>query len=71
MDISGFAQSVLGGVGATNLDVELVAAVAGADDNGTANKGAERFKDLLAELLQRGDVLGWNRIVDSVLVSGC
>ena len=56
-DVSCFAQGVLGGIGSTNLHVELVATVAGADDNGTANEVAKWFQDLLAELLQRGDVL--------------
>ena len=48
---------MLGGVGATNLDVECVATVAGADDDGAANEATEGFEDFLAELLQRGDVL--------------
>ena len=47
---------MLGSVGSTNFDVELVATVAGADDNGAANEAAEGFEDFLAELLQRGDV---------------
>ena len=48
---------MLGGVGATNLDVERVAAVAGADDDGTANEPTKGFQDFLAELLQGGAVL--------------
>ncbi len=48
---------MLGSVSTTNLDVELVATVAGADDNGAANEGAEGLENFLAELLQRGDVL--------------
>ena len=42
-DVSGLAQSVLGGIGATNLHIELVATVAGADDDRAANEPAERF----------------------------
>ncbi len=57
---------MLRGVGCANLHVERIAAVAGADDNGAANETAKGFKDFPAELLQRGDVLGWNRIVDSI-----
>ena len=63
-DVSSFAQGVLGGIGSTNLHVELVATVAGADDNGAANEPTERFKDFLAELLQRRDVLGRDSVVD-------
>lgn len=48
---------MLGGVGTTNLHVERVATVAGADDDGAANEPAKGFKDFLAELLQRGNVL--------------
>ena len=47
---------MLGDVGSTNLDVELVASVTTTDDNRAANEGAEGFEDFLAELLQ-----GWNR----------
>lgn len=41
-DVGGFAKGVLGGVCATYLDVELVAAVAAADD--------DRFAEMLAML---------------------
>lgn len=67
LDVSSFAQGMLGGIGATNLNVELVATVARADDNGTTNEPAEGFKDLLAELLQRGDVLRWHTVIDVIL----
>lgn len=60
---------MLGGVGATNLDVELVAAVAGGDDDGATDEGTEGLVDFLAKLLQNGNVLMRNRIVDSILVS--
>ena len=60
---------MLGGVGATNLDVELVTAVAGGDDDGATDESAEGFEDFLAKLLQNGNVLMRNRIVDSILVS--
>ena len=57
LDVSSFAQGMLGGIGATNLNVELVATVARADDNGAANEPSERFQHLQAELLQSGNVL--------------
>jgi hypothetical protein len=57
---------VLGGIGATNLDVERVATIAGADDNGAANEPTKGFENFLAELLQRGDILGRNRVVDTI-----
>ena len=69
-DVGSFAQGVLGGVGATNFNVELVAAVAGGDDDGAADEGAKGFEDYLAELLQNRNVLRRNRVVDSVLVCG-
>ena len=56
-DVGSFTQGVLGGIGSTNLHIKLVATVAGADDNGATNETTERFKHLLVELLQRGDVL--------------
>lgn len=56
-EVGGFAQGVLGGVGSTNTDVELIASVAGGDDNGGANEAAEGLEDLAAELLEDGDVL--------------
>ena len=59
-DVCSLAQGVLGGIGSTNLDVERVATVTGADDNGAANEGTKGFQDFLAELLQSGDVLGRN-----------
>ena len=56
-EVGGFAQGVLGGVGSTNTDVELIASVAGGDDNGGSDEAAEGFEDLAAELLEDGDVL--------------
>lgn len=47
-EVSSFSESVLGGIGATNLDIELVAAVAGADHNGTTDETAEGFENFLA-----------------------
>ena len=64
-EVGGFAQGVLGGVGSTNTDVELIASVAGRDDNGAANEGAERFEYLLAELLQDWDVLCGDGVIDT------
>ena len=48
---------MLGGIGPTNLDIELVATITTADDNGATNEPAEGFEDFLAELLQSRDVL--------------
>ena len=48
---------MLGGIGSANLDVELGATVAAADDDGLADETTEGFEDLLAELLQDGDEL--------------
>ena len=67
-DVSSFAQCVLGSIGSANLDVELVAAVAGGDDDGTTDEGAEGFKDFLAELLQDGNQLRRNGVVNTVLL---
>ena len=69
-DVGSFAQGVLGGIGATNLDVELIASIAGADDDGPADEGAKGFEDLAAELLQCGDVLRGYTVVDVVLLCG-
>ena len=57
LDISGLSESMLRGIGSTDLDVELVATIAGRDDNGATDEGAEGFEDFLAELLQ-----GWNKL---------
>lgn len=65
-DISSFAQCVLRGVGSTNLNVEL----ATADDNGAANERTKGFQNFLAELLQSGDVLWRNRVVDATSSGG-
>ena len=43
-DVGGFAEGVLGGVGATYTDVELAGAIATADGHGAANEGAEGFE---------------------------
>lgn len=43
---------MLRSIGASDFHVKLVAAVAGADDNGAANEAAEGFEDFLAELLE-------------------
>ena len=69
-DVGSFAQGVLGGIGSANLDVELVAPIAGADDDGPADEGAKGFEDLAAELLQHGDVLRGYAVVDVVLLCG-
>ena len=58
-------QGMLGGIGATNLDVEGVATVAGADDHGAANEPAEGFKDFLAELLKDRYKLRWYTVVNA------
>lgn len=36
---------MLGGIDATDFDVELVATVAGGDDDGLAGKGSQWFQD--------------------------
>ena len=64
-EVGGFAQGVLGGVGSTNTDVELIASVAGRDDNGAANEAAEGFEDFLAELLQDWHILRWYSVIDT------
>ena len=69
-DVSGFAKGVLGGVGSTDTDVELVATVAAGDDDRATDEGTEGFKNFLAELLQRGDVLWGVSVVDVVLLCG-
>ena len=56
---------MLGGIGSANLDIELVATVAGADDDWATDERAERFKNLTAELLQSGDVLGRDTVVNT------
>ena len=56
-DVTGFAKGVLGGIDASNLDVELRTSVARADDNRLARELAERFKNLFAQLLEGRDVL--------------
>ena len=56
-DVAGFAKGVLGGIDASDLDVELWATVARADDNRLARELAEGLEDLFAELLEGRDVL--------------
>lgn len=48
---------MLGGIDASDLDVELWATVAAAADDGLSGKGAEGLEDLLAQLLEGRDVL--------------
>ena len=69
-DVSSLAKGVLGGVGSTDTDVELVAAVTAGDDDRATDEGTEGFKNFLAELLQRGDVLWGDSVVDVVLLCG-
>ena len=45
-EVGSFAQGVLGGVGSANTDVELIAAVAGGDDHGATDEGAEGFENV-------------------------
>ena len=56
-DISCFAKGVLGGIDASDFEVELRATVAGADNDRLAREGSEGFEDLFAELLEGRDVL--------------
>ena len=69
-DVGCFAKGVLGGVCATYLDVELVAAVAAADDDRFAEVLTKGFEDGLAELAQGRDVLRRAAVVD-VQPVGC
>ena len=64
-DVGSFTQGVLGGVGATNFHIELVATVAGADNDGAANEPAEGFKDFLAELLEGRYKLRWYTVINA------
>ena len=61
---------MLRSIGATNFDVELIATVAGADNDGAADEAAEGFKDFLAELLQGGNKFRWNTVINTVLFCG-
>lgn len=65
-DVGGFAKGVLGGVCATYLDVELVAAVAAGDDHRFAEVLAKGFEDGLAELTQGRNVLRRAAVIDVV-----
>lgn len=56
-DVTGFAKGVLGGIDASNFDVELWATVAGADDNRLSRELAEGLENLFAQLLEGRDVL--------------
>ena len=56
-DVAGCSKSVLGGIDASDFDVELWATVAGADDNRLARELAEGFEDLFAQLLEGRYVL--------------
>ena len=56
-DVAGFAKGVLGGIDASDFDVELWATVARADDDGLAREGSEGFEDLFAQLLEGRDIL--------------
>ena len=64
-EVGCFTEGVLGGVGSANTDVELVAAVAGGDDEGGSDEGAEGFEDFAAELLENGDVVRGDAIVNA------
>lgn len=57
VDVGCFTYCVLAGVCATYFDVELVAAVDATDDDRLTCKGAQGFKDGLAELLKNRDEL--------------
>ena len=50
-DVSSFAQGVLGGVGSTYTDVQLVTAITAGDNHRAANKATERLQHLFAQLL--------------------
>ena len=65
-NVGGFAQGVLAGIDASNLDVEGWAAVAGTDDDGSSCERSEGFEDGATELLQGGDVLCGDGVVYAV-----
>ena len=69
-DVAGLAGHVLGGGGAADKGVELTAAVAGGDDDGLVDVGAEGFEDFLAEDLEVGDDAQGCCIAD-VVGGGC
>lgn len=69
LDVGSFAQCVLGSIGSANLHVELVATIAGADDNGLAYEAAKGFEDFLAELLEDRYILRWHSVIDTVFLS--
>lgn len=56
---------MLGGIGSANPDVELVATIAGTDDDGPADEAAKGFEDLPAQLLQHGNVLRRHTVVNA------
>ncbi len=62
---------MLAGIHTSDLDVELWATVAGTNDDRLTCKGAQGFKDGLAELFQGWDELGWAGVVDVVGNCGC
>ena len=68
-DVAGFAKGVLGGIDASNFDVELWATVAGADDDRLLSEIAEGFEDVLAKDFQIADDFLRRCVVD--LTSGC
>ena len=70
-EVGGFTEGVLGGVGSANTDVELVAAVAGGDDEGGSDEGTEGFEDFAAELLENRDVVRGDGVVDVILLCCC
>lgn len=57
---------MLAGIDASYTDVEGIATVAGGDDDGLSGELAEGFEDEAAELLQGGDVLQGDGVVDAV-----
>ena len=71
MNVGSFANSVLGGVGATNFNVERITSVAGADDNGLAYEGTKWFQNLLAQLLQDRNILSRYIVVNSAGLGRC
>ena len=69
---------MLGGIGATYLHIELVAAIATTDDDGAADEGAEGFEDFLAGFagcrcctlnLLENEILDWHLSADFSIVN--
>jgi hypothetical protein len=71
LDVSSFAESMLGSISTSDFNVQLITTIAGRDDNWLADEGAEGLEDFLAELLEDRNKLRRNSIVNVVLFCSC